>query len=945
MADFKNMKFNLPKGKGSKDDVPDALKNLESKRMQNSQNQKNSSKDPDLEDISNEEEQGTSVGSGVSPLSGKGMPGIGQVPGMPKIPGMPGGSKGVDLEKAQDAMAKVEKAKKVANIVKTIAPAIPYILIVFAAIFIIVVVMSQIYVIKQKVSDALVAVSNGTQKFENFVTGQGWLTEEEEFFVHLEEEYEYFQREPTNRGSDDIDIPLLAATIHYSKMSDNDIWDGDANEKEPSLGDADDSYQDDSNLFSAFVETENIKSFYKVANTKLGTYRSLLPGTRGLVGHMVNTTIGVKTVCINEVLGAWTDFFSDLMLNYDSLEGLVRHTKDGIEVKYEVYDHDAKDVFSSIISDIVSVQSLGVLLKIREKIETAASFAEQGESYTEWTMVNAFYEFKEFLSFFTGEIDEEGLVGNKQSYYDNLKNTDSDGEVRSLFELIDALGDKGERYENGEAYTEKYNEDDENEQPHCMPIFQVNVPVVNRKVDYQYYYRYLVKAYIPITFFHGQTMGVDYTFFDLINIANQMFDQKELYEYLFEDVADLAVSGCGYSYSGDGTTVDIDSSMISNIYVNVLNYKETNRKSTNIAETVSLRDYVIGVAYREVGASTSDNEEYLKSFIVAIKSYTIGRPTSMGDGITQGSDGKYYINMRNNTNDQVYCSITKGCMDAPNNRKPAPSADLVNYLGKLYDQVSNDFLYDGSRRIFVGSYRDKSSTCTGSKLTGACYGQIDAKRLGEQGQDYKSILGYFYSDPIGMVDISTGSFTTAAKQCISSGLELGPNGFYERTQAPVSSDKYYHPPYVSDSNIGQCVWYVKGRAQEIVDNLIADPGKKSIAMNAIRNTYGNGNQWFAPTLTSVFGSSKDSSQPRVGAIGVYDWVKPNSDGQKYGHVVIVEAVNGDSVTFSDGWNTCDPWRSSWDCVGWKRKTISKSQMGNLGRPDYYKFIGYIYLLD
>jgi hypothetical protein len=149
--------------------------------------------------------------------------------------------------------------------------------------------------------------------------------------------------------------------------------------------------------------------------------------------------------------------------------------------------------------------------------------------------------------------------------------------------------------------------------------------------------------------------------------------------------------------------------MIANIYVNVLKYGERSRKSTNIAETVPLKDYVIGVAYRALGASVSDNEEYLKANIIAIKSYTLGRPITMGDGIKQVGD-KYYINMRNSTNDQVYCSLTKGCMDAiDGNRKPAPSQALIDYLGRLYDEVADKFLYDSQAENFVGSFRNKAS--------------------------------------------------------------------------------------------------------------------------------------------------------------------------------------------------------------------------------------------
>ena len=182
--------------------------------------------------------------------------------------------------------------------------------------------------------------------------------------------------------------------------------------------------------------------------------------------------------------------------------------------------------------------------------------------------------------------------------------------------------------------------------------------------------------------------------------------------------------------------------------------------------------------------------------------------------------------------------------------------------------------------------------------------------------------------------------------CISPGLQLGTGGYSVRVAAPTINDQYFKYPYVGN-NIGQCVWYVKGRATEIIANSLSDSSKKQIAMETIKTMYGNGNQWYAEHLTSVFGSSTDYTQPRAGAIAVYTWPSPDENGNNYGHSVIIEKVEGDQVYVSQGWNSCGGayGGSTWDCVGFSYSSYTIEQMKNLGRPAKYKFIGYVYLLD
>ena len=857
---------------------------------------------------------------GTSSQMPSGQSGLGGAGGL----GLPGGgglgSGGGNNPPPEDGKEKsasantIDGMKKVGKVLKFIAPAMPIILSVIAIFLVVVILMAQVMMIKDKITGAIEGTMEFGQKIVNFISGDGWNTQEEAFFYRLREAYENFG---VNDG-ELLDIPLISSTIHYSKTIDISIYDGEDGENEDKIGTGQNNYSDTGNdVWGTIIGTHQTWSFYKVADVKLGNMGAIIPGTRGLLGHLVDTYITTETVCLSEAFGRWKSFFEEIIdFNFTSYE----------EFK-EIYGNDTYDAIFATISRYLPTNILS-FADLHSLISNIEAFNVQEQSYLNWVVANTVYEFKELYYFLIGDYNDEHLINSPLAYYNNLSGSES-GE--NIFDIIKKAFEK---------------EDDEERDSEGKCIIPVKVPVFGKRLDYKSYYRYLVNIYIPNTYYFGQKLGEDYQYDDLIIAANEIFDQKYMYEYLVDYLGDDIYGGCGFSYSGDSTTVDVDTEMIANIYVNVLKYGERHRTSTNIAETVPLKDYVIGVTYREIGASVSDNEEYLKANIIAIKSYTLGRPVTMGDGIKQDGD-KYYINMRNSTNDQVYCSLTNGCMDAPDgNRKPAPSQALIDYLGRLYDEVADKFLYDSKDGNFVGSYRNKASLCAAKGLTGSCLGQEDSKEMGNAGKDHETILGTFYQNNIGIVNVSTGEFSTGVLECISPGLELGADGYYVRTQAPVRSDVYFNPPYNGASNIGQCVWYVKGRACEIIGNSRADASKKEKAMTTMQNMHGNGNQWYSEHLTSVFGSSTDYRYPRAGAIAVYDWTYNDEHGNRYGHSVIVEKVEGNTVWVSQGWNKCDGayGASAWNCVDFQYSSYTIEQMKNLG-SSRYKFIGYVYLLD
>lgn len=789
--------------------------------------------------------------------------------------------------------------------------------------------MAPIMTVRDSITKLSQQFTTGIEKFINFAQGDGWMTNEDSFFTYLDEQYEKF-RYTTSSGSE-LDIPLVAATIHYSKMIDLDQY-------EESIGIPEEGYGDeDFEQLGTFLSKDQTVSFYDVAKDKLGSVNTIWPGQKRLLGHIVKTEITVVDLPIGEALGYWNEF-----LQYMG-QSLLETSDDVLKTMTS---------FVTVYGDAISYNNITGDALAGVKYDYANVVYE----YQEF-----FHNFSELYSRITGQaqttIDENGNTVPLVDENGNLVSDNSEGWLKVPTPIIKRPMHYGyDEYKEMKVQMLKmratlrsegfsFDTDDDvlslAENSSNSELKEIYSKYKDLESKYLYSYtHYLQNVYVPFTYFYNQ----EYTQEDVDNIIDEIYDQRDFYNYLIGDKSYL-IQGCGYTYTGDAIDVSIDTSMLENIYVNVLHYEEMSRKSTNIAETVSLKDYVTGVLYREVGASVNDNPEYLKANIIAIKSYTVGRPSVMGDKIVN-ENGKYYITMRNNTADQVYCSVTKGCMDAPENRKEAPSAELVAYIGNLYDEVSDKFLYDSNADNFTGSYRDKVSTCANAGIVGECLGQRESKELGEQGNNWEHILATFYENSIGIVDVSTSKLTTSVMSCISPGLQLGTGGYSVRVAAPTINDQYFKYPYVGN-NIGQCVWYVKGRATEIIANSLADPEKKRVAMETIKTMYGNGNQWYAEHLTSVFGSSTDYTQPRAGAIAVYTWPSPDENGNNYGHSVIVEKVEGDQVYVSQGWNGCGGayGGSTWDCVRFDYSPYTIEQMKNLNKPSKYKFIGYVYLLD
>lgn len=152
--------------------------------------------------------------------------------------------------------------------------------------------------------------------------------------------------------------------------------------------------------------------------------------------------------------------------------------------------------------------------------------------------------------------------------------------------------------------------------------------------------------------------------------------------------------------------------------------------------------------------------------------------------------------------------------------------------------------------------------------------------------------------------------------------------------------------YLGNTLFGQCVWYAKHRALEIIDTSNYDDETKQKLLASLKLTTGNGQDWFNNPDSSLFKKSANLADARPGSI--VSW----SRGQ-YGHVGIIENVyekNGQTyVTLSDGYRSGGSSVTGWTISNtiedaWAHSVV-KSQDMTLDELKNYagSFNGYVYL--
>lgn len=196
--------------------------------------------------------------------------------------------------------------------------------------------------------------------------------------------------------------------------------------------------------------------------------------------------------------------------------------------------------------------------------------------------------------------------------------------------------------------------------------------------------------------------------------------------------------------------------------------------------------------------------------------------------------------------------------------------------------------------------------------------------------------------------IGTIEKTTEDGSSSSTGMIAGEyDGYMIRTSKPTMKDKSNYNP--SLANTGQCVWYVRGRANEILNTVNIDSSYRKKAIETINTPVGVAAYmfWTNPLYRGVFGSSSDINKPKEGSIVVFNQA-PN---HQYGHVGMIEKVYTNKkgkvthVDYTEGWtNTGSCPNSNMSCFTFnynKKVTLDKIKVNGMGEP----FLGYIYLLN
>lgn len=189
----------------------------------------------------------------------------------------------------------------------------------------------------------------------------------------------------------------------------------------------------------------------------------------------------------------------------------------------------------------------------------------------------------------------------------------------------------------------------------------------------------------------------------------------------------------------------------SNIKVRLMNCKDQGwGKPVEGEELVDFENYILGVVYGETGSGW--DEDYSKSQAVAARTYSLVRPKVM-----QGAAGVKYVEengqvilqLRNCTEDQVYCDPDQGCsttMSAGN----ADRTGATIYSGantksvKLKDKLPED----SNLRAIVSSVMGEVLVDANGYLINSAYTNVNQNKWrkdAEAGLDYKQILISHYA--------------------------------------------------------------------------------------------------------------------------------------------------------------------------------------------------------
>ena len=383
--------------------------------------------------------------------------------------------------------------------------------------------------------------------------------------------------------------------------------------------------------------------------------------------------------------------------------------------------------------------------------------------------------------------------------------------------------------------------------------------------------------------------------------------------------------------------------------------------------TYDLDTYVAGVLYAEPGYTIEENDELGKAWAIIIRSFTLAHTNNCTNSITASSNEQNFSPSNIETY-KKYAEETSGMVITEDNS----IIEAVYSLATASDCIS----VTGNKCKFqrCTKYAESISSCSGQVTefivpSGTItysnydvhYGGIEpfiARYLAnEEGYTYDKLLTAFYGDNIKLAKVSgsssNNSSTSGTTSCnddtgdmITEDGVTFPVKNYDTINGNTSTSELQNNEYFANagSNIGQCPWYAKARAIEIINTSTLSNDLKEKATAVLQQTVGNGVDWYGDvnsTLGNYFAYSSDINKPKAGSIIAWS----GGNGHDYGHVGIIEKVNDDgSVVLSDGW-VSGGWNASetWNNVTVHTRTMTIDELRTY--DGYHAFEGYTYLFS
>lgn len=195
-------------------------------------------------------------------------------------------------------------------------------------------------------------------------------------------------------------------------------------------------------------------------------------------------------------------------------------------------------------------------------------------------------------------------------------------------------------------------------------------------------------------------------------------------------------------------------------------------------ELVPFEQYILGVAYQEIGPSAPD--EAIKAQMVAARSFALARPTAMGNALgkklEQEADGKWILQMASCVADQVYCNPDLGCSAMNDGEQYGTVRSGLDHGKKFKDPMPADH----KMRTLANETMGEVLVNDQGYVVSAGYVQTEQTKfteLANQGLNYKQILLQVYNSGArnyGATDIDKMSCNTGSGSGCSSTGSTGP---------------------------------------------------------------------------------------------------------------------------------------------------------------------------